>query len=129
MRLDVTQHDDAADRGDVQVAILEGHADRHVQVIGDHPDLAAFRLQRVDLAAVPAAHEQRALGAPGHGAGVGQLVAENLDAKALRKPDVIQRRGAGRGGESGQQREGGQGMAMHARKLLGGCALQSSPLP
>ncbi|MCY1408830.1 hypothetical protein D9M71_241600 [compost metagenome] len=133
MRLDVAQDDNPADRRDVQIAVAEGDTDGHLQVIGNHSHTAAIRRQRIHLSRF-AAQEQCAALAPGHGSRAWHLVAEDLDAEAIRQLDVFERRGAmRRTGKTGQQCDDetthGRNLRMDARFSLDRCLETSARFP
>ena len=88
--LDAGHLRDPRDLRDVERAVLEGHAVGLREPLGDHLHLALPALvhDRVDIARHPAADEQRALVAPGHGAGIVDPVRPQLRLEAGRQLDL-----------------------------------------
>lgn len=88
--LDVMQHQDAADRRDVQVAVPEGDADRHLQAAGDDAHLVDAAVvvavgERVDLAGVHRSDEHRPGAAQRHFARRRHLIGVERDVEPLRQ--------------------------------------------
>jgi hypothetical protein len=112
--LDSTKAQDAADRRDIQVAVAERHANRHIQPFGDHPRLAGTATDqryRIDLAGTHAADEQ-GVPAEGHLPRVRHL-GEQLDVKPGRQPDLRQGqrlRGGGQARYQQQRQRGAESM-------------------
>ena len=88
--LDAGHLRDPRDLRDVERAVLEGHAVGQIEALGDHLHLALAALvhHRVDIARHAAADEQRALVAPGHGAGIVDPVRPQLRLEAGRHLDL-----------------------------------------
>jgi hypothetical protein len=94
VRLDRIEAGKAVHLGHVERAIANRHAVGHVEAARDRQHLAgaaAVVADGVDLARAHRAHEERALLAEGHGAGVGDIGGESLDVEAGRKLDALER--------------------------------------
>ena len=91
LALDAFHLRDAVDLGDVERAVLERHAVRQVETLGDGLHLARAALvdDRVDAARDPAGDEQRAAITPGHRARVVDAVCPQLDLEARRHLDLV----------------------------------------
>ena len=96
--------DQLVDRDDVERAVEEGEAGRHVEALEDGLDLllAAIVLDRIDVAEAEGADEQRALVAPGHLPRRQHAGGIDFDLEARRQLDLLHHRrefgvrGAGR---------------------------------
>ena len=111
LALDARHLGDPRDLGDVKRPVLEGHAIGQVEALGDDLDLALPALvhDRVDVAGDAAAHEERALVAPGHGARVVDPARPHRDLEAGWDLDLVdleltERRGCRRLGDGRQHR-------------------------
>ena len=114
--LDARHLADLRHLGDVERAVLEGHAVRQVQAGGDGLDLALPTLvhHRVDIPRHAAAHEQRALVAPRHGAGIVDAGGPQLGLESRGHLDLVDGNlagglGRGRLGNGGERRVGEAG--------------------
>ena len=101
--------------GDIERAVSERDAVRHIQPAGDGDDLVRVVVlvaveHGVDVSGLSRAHEQRAAGRPGHGPRVGHVRRVDLDRESGGQGDPIKRhilrdrcetRG---GGDSGRHR-------------------------
>src|SRR2546422_4889703 len=129
LALDARHLGDPRDLGDVERPVLEGYAIGQVEALGDDLDLALPALvhDRVDVAGDAAAHEERALVAPGHGARVVDPARPHRDLEAGWDLDLVdleltERRGCRRLGDGRQHRvrhAGGLTLLPGWRRLLG----------